>query len=287
MADSTGKASSGDPFSPPPARIWNNMVDAGEAWSRGRLSSESQGATRPRSTDMIKLLNSSGANRARGEILKISGKAIDTISEEHKWLIGIEPTEACRFGILKDPALDSEVVSAQVSGVCMATVNITDTDHTFADASDAEYVLLSGDSGPIEILYAPDATGEQECVVRFSGGSGGGGNEIIKFVILGPSRAIGRQFIGCDFVDAQVTYIGCRLSGVEIGDEVRIWDPDYCYFNLPIDLLVGLRGTAQKFDNPVTAYDAENLIDCEYEIIAEGACHWVVTSICCAEEYTL
>lgn len=123
--------------------------------------------------------------------------------------------------------------------------------------------------------------------IVIAGGGRGGGNEIIKFRILSASAAIGRGFNGCDFVRAEVTQIGCRLSGVEIGDEVNIWDPDFCYFNLPIDLLTGLRGTAQKFQNSITPYDADNLVDCEYDVLAEGPCLWVATSLCCAEEYSL
>lgn len=114
-----------------------------------------------------------------------------------------------------------------------------------------------------------------------------GGNEIIKFRILSTSPAIGRGFIGCDFVRAEVTLVGCRLSGVQIGDEVHVWDSDPCKFVIPANLLIGLRGTAQRFQNPFTEYDGGGLVDCEYAVLAEGACHWVVTDLCCAEEYTI
>lgn len=168
-ADSTGKASPGSPFRPPPATIWNNMVDAGRAFADGQLSSGPPGATRPRSTDTLRLKNSSGAGRRKGEILKIEGKVITDLTDESIWLDGVDVTDDCRFGILKDPAESNEVVAAQVSGMCLALVNVTDTDHTFAVAADGEHVLQSGESGPLEILFAPGGTGERECVVRFSG----------------------------------------------------------------------------------------------------------------------
>jgi hypothetical protein len=180
MADSTGKVTSGSPFRAPPATIWNNMIDAGQAVADEKLNSGPPGATRSRATDLLKLKNSSGAVRRKGEILKIEGKVIETVTDENIWLDGIEPTAECRFGILKSPANmgeegdeeNGEVITAQVSGVCLALVNVTDASHTFASAVDADYVLHSGTSGPLEILYAPDGTGELECVVRFCGGPG-------------------------------------------------------------------------------------------------------------------
>mgnify|MGYP003634999481 CR=1 FL=1 len=116
--------------------------------------------------------------------------------------------------------------------------------------------------------------------------TGGSGNQTIKFVILGPSAAIGQGAIGCDYVTAEVTRIGCDASGVQIGDTVNIWDPDYCYLNMPLDLLVGLRGTAQSMQNNISAIDAAELVDCQYEVLAAGACRWEVTSLCCAEEFS-
>ena len=168
--NSDGKASPGSPFKPPAARIWNNMVDAGRAWSDSQLNSSAPNPIRPRETDIIKAKNTSGAARRLGEILRIDGKAIETVTDENKWLLGVEPTNDGYFGILKEPADSNIVASLQVSGCCMALVNVTDADHKRAASVDGEYVLQSGDDGPIEILFAPDGTGEKTCVVRFAGG---------------------------------------------------------------------------------------------------------------------
>jgi len=181
-SDSTGKAAPGSPFKAPPARIWNNMVDAGRAFADGQLNNAPPQPTRSRATDLLRLKNSSGAVRKKGEILKIQGKVIETVNDESIWLDGIAVTADCRFGILSTPAETSEVVTAQVSGVCMAVVNVTDATHTFASAADADYVLQSGTSGPLEILFAPSGTGQLDCVVRFAGG--GGAIELSHGVIL-------------------------------------------------------------------------------------------------------
>lgn len=276
-ADSTGKASSGSPFRPPPATIWNNMVDAGRAFADGRLSSESPGATRSRATDLLKLKNSSEAVRRKGEILKIDGKVIETVTDESIWLNGIEPTTECRFGILKYPAGDGEVVTAQVSGVCTALVNVTDEAHTFAAAADEEYVLQSGGGGPLEILYAPEGTGELECVVRFVGGTGGA--QIIDFEILYHCVDI---FINsnCACATAIVTRTSCGGASVAVGDEILVWDRDLCWLNLPIDLLVGLRGWAVKMTND----DAYGDVACSESQEDTGPCRWVIKGLCCYEE---
>lgn len=167
-SNNAGKASPGSPFRPPPAQIWNNMVDAGNAWAIDQLSNGVPNPTRPRATDIIKIQNTSGAARRTGEVLKISGKALDAITAEHIWLLGIEPTADCYFGILKKPVADDGIEQLQVSGVCLALVDIQDVDHTRANVAAASYILESSNSGPLEILYAPSSTGEQTCVVRFA-----------------------------------------------------------------------------------------------------------------------
>ena len=173
-----GKGSSGAKFRVPPANVWNNMVDAGNAYALSKLDSPGGPPTRPRATDIIKIQNTSGAARRTGEILKIEGKALDTITAEHIWLIGVETTEDCYFGILRKPVADDGIEQLQVSGACLALVDIADVEHTKAKVAVGSYVLESSDSGPLEILYAPETTGEQTCVVRFAGGGGGGGHSI-------------------------------------------------------------------------------------------------------------
>ena len=178
-----GKVLPGDDFNPPPAAIWNNMVDAGRAWADSRLNKPAPNPIRPRETDIIKAKNTSGAARRLGEILRIDGKAIETVTDENKWLLGVEPTDDGYFGILKEPVENNGLASLQVSGCCMALVNVTDADHKRATSADGEYVLQSGDDGPIEILFAPEGTGEKTCVVRFAGSGGGGETHIIWFTI--------------------------------------------------------------------------------------------------------
>ncbi len=61
-----------------------------------------------------------------------------------------------------------------------AKVDIQSTGDGFADIEAASYVLKSGSSGPLEILYAPASTGEQLCLVVFR--SAGGGSSLVHGV---------------------------------------------------------------------------------------------------------
>ena len=142
----------------------------------------------------------------------------------------------------------------------------------------------------VNFIVAAEAlsfTCEKTKKVLVEGAAVGGGGDVIHFKILSVSPAIGMNATGCDFVQGEVTQISCTGADVSIGDEVRIWDPVYCYFNMPIELLLGLHGVAHKMDNPIDPYDADLLTDCQYEVVAAGACRWIVSSLCCSEEYEL
>lgn len=256
--NSDGKASPGSPFKPPAARIWNNMVDAGRAWADSRLNKPAPNPIRPRETDIIKAKNTSGAARRLGEILRIDGKAIETVTDENKWLLGVEPTDDGYFGILKEPAVDGSLASLQVSGCCMALVNVTDVDHKRATSADGDYVLQSGDDGPIEILFAPDGTGEKTCVVRFAGGSGGGGTHEIWFtidsVLCPDTDYVAEETL---VVTADIYSGGCSKTPPGANDDGTYNVYDFCseFNGLTPSELVGTRGKA-SYGYPLTG-------DCE------------------------
>lgn len=246
------------------------MVDAGRAHADSRLNANAPNPIRPRETDIIKAKNNSGALRRTGEILRISGKAIETVTDENKWLLGVVPTADGYFGILKEPAAISGIASLQVSGVCIALVDITDIDHTRADVVAGEYVLASSTSGPLEILYQPGTTGEHECVVRFAGG--GGAAEIIQFQPTDVCEGIG---LTCDCVTATVLTASCG-SSVQPGDVVQVWDQSRGWFQMPEELLFASVGWAHK----VKVTEAEQY-DLPFDV---GPCRYVVISMDCIEQ---
>jgi hypothetical protein len=284
---SEGKVSAGQDFYPPPAQIWNNMIDAGRAWADQRFSNGTPEPTRPRQTDLIKLKNTSGALRKKGEILKIDGKAIEDITSESIWLLGVQPTADCYFGILKRPAENNGIEDVHVSGVCTALVNIANVDHTRADVVAGDYVLGSSDSGPIEILYAPDlAEGQEypqelECVVRF-GAVSGDGTPTILFQIIRVLRGVG---LNCNAMECEVLNASCG-SGVSAGDLVTVYDEMGCVFNSPEYLLYGRRGYAIQMKNFAYRMHDPLIFEPGTEDIAAptGSCRWAAQNLCCVEE---
>jgi hypothetical protein len=119
------------------------------------------------------------------------------------------------------------------------------------------------------------------------GGSGGGsGSQRIRFTIQSTSFAIGLGALGCDFVLATVTHVSCNGTGVSVGDEVHIYDPEYCHFNLPIELLVGLCGTATLMDATAFQDGLYANADCLYEL-SGLSCIFMIDTLCCSEEETI
>ena len=273
--NTTGKVSTGDPFVSPGAENWNNMIDAGEDFANRRHNREARPPIRPRETDMIRIQNDCGADRRRGEILEISGKAITDVTDEHKWLKGVEPAGGF-FGILKDPVLDQSVVRMQTTGTCIALVDITDLAHTHADQVVGEYVLGSAGTGPLEILYAPAALGEQEAVVRFTGEAGA---VIIFFKPLEIPAGIGSA---CDAVTAEVLEASCG-SGYSEGDEVTVWSFSKEQLAMPSTLLFGDATTEAARGKAVLMKTPQSIIDDYSSILDVGPCIFRATKIFCTE----
>jgi hypothetical protein len=68
-----------------------------------------------------------------------------------------------------------------------------------------------------------------------------------------------------------------------VGDEVNVYDPEYCHFNLPIELLIGLSGTATRYKSENYQPDLDYVLDCLTDLRTAG-CMWMIDTLCCAEE---
>jgi len=105
------------------------------------------------------------------------------------------------------------------------------------------------------------------------------GNASIRFEVLSAGPFLGDLATECDYVVAEVLGVSCQGAGVEVDDEVNVWDPSRCQFNIPIDILIGAHGRATRMVN-----DTEGIVDCEDEREDEGSCLWEVQTLCCNEE---
>ena len=112
--------------------------------------------------------------------------------------------------------------------------------------------------------------------------AGSSSSQVVRFQITDTNSEIGKGAIGCDSVTATVLEKGCGMTALATGDSITVYDPDFAYFNIPIDLLVGMYGYASEMQNPL--FGSTGVADCEAEQAAQGNCYWCVTSLSCAEE---
>ena len=178
--DPLKKVRPGDPLKIPAAG-YNAMVDAARAEQQRRHGidrSAKPGFVEPA---MVLVKNNSGADRDRFDILGIDGPIftptdnLDSFKNDRA-VKGITPTTADHTGnfvILLEPLKAGKIGSAVASGVCVVKVNVTDTDHEYADVANAQAAYMaSGHSGAARILWAESGTGQKWALVRIGAGGG-------------------------------------------------------------------------------------------------------------------
>lgn len=106
----------------------------------------------------------------------------------------------------------------------------------------------------------------------------GGGHVVIQFSILYLAPYTDEISSPCEAVVAEVTSVSCNSSGVAVGDEVTVYDPSACWFNVPIEVLEGATGQAVLMQ----ADEYGSVPDCVEQETA--ACWWLVQHLCCTEE---
>jgi len=132
--------------------------------------------------------------------------------------------------------------------------------------------LTAAEGDKCYAVFMPDR-GEWELV------GGTAGARVIRFEILAAGPFLGEMAVECDSVRAEVLDVSCGGAGVNVGDEVSVWDPSRCHFNIPVEMLLGAHGTAVQVEN-----DLEGIVDCYDALKEEGECLWVVQSLCCIED---
>ena len=152
--------------------------------------------------------------------------------------------------------------------------------------ADEKTILNTDESLLVCNIHTEDVAGDDyvmtrltACGTRYVDQSTSVGQVAIQFEILSAGPFLGDDSLECDYVVAEVLHVSCQGTGVEVGDEVNVWDPSRCQFNIPIEVLIGSHGWAISVVN-----DTEDVVDCLYELAAEGACRWVVQTLCCVEE---
>lgn len=161
MAD---KVAAGQPI-PRSASLWNNIIGSANEYALRQLGQPGAQSNQPILADVVKIKNSSGAQVRRGEVLEISGFLLTAVVRESLWFDGDTPDGTRAFVVALQDIPSTSIDRAQVSGVCVALVNVTDAGHGYAVVASGEPVAQSAESGPIRILYKPSGTGEKTCAV--------------------------------------------------------------------------------------------------------------------------
>ena len=126
-------------------------------------------------------------------------------------------------------------------------------------------------------------TGLTECGVRHVLLADVGGTTTIRFRILSAGPLYENPNMVCGIARVEVLDVSCNATGVSIGDEVYVFDPDECWLNIPIEVLVGATGKATKMSGGAGA-SVGSCID-EYSYEADiGDCWFLVDSLCCTGE---
>ena len=147
---------------------YNAAMEAGQWFSQQKQLGESQsgivGGVNP---CVVKVKNDSGGNLAAGTVVELSSSLLTTLDRQHLWLSGIARAgNDPGFGVLIEPIKSGEIGLCQVSGVCLASVDIQDADNTHARLVASSTTLKGCFGGPVEILQKPSGTGVKTCVVR-------------------------------------------------------------------------------------------------------------------------
>lgn len=229
----------------------------------------------------------------RGHVLELDETLTGSDYWAYTWpsrLKGVKPTGSdVNVCVLLEPCPAKSgttiaMANGQVSGVCMAKVDVAAITDTRAHPVADSHVLASGTSGVFTILSQLTTTGEQLVLVSF-GSTGTGGAEIISFRVLSSGYFIGETDNFCLRVQAEVVAVNCPSNSVSVGDEIAIWDPGGCQFNVPIEILLNMRGTAIKMA-PVPAGSSPfcgGVYAPGEEIFDE--CWWLVQTLCCVEDW--
>ena len=172
------RVSPGQPLKTSPLRkasVVNNVLDSADAYLRSQLGKPAEGSGLAMPTDLVKVKNLTGADRAEGDVVQLGNLLLTSDpSNRHPWFQGnaVAAPADSKFAILRQPLAQNAIGFAQVSGICLARVNVAATTDLFASPVASSSTLSSGASGPVELLNVPSGTGVKSVFVRLLGGTG-------------------------------------------------------------------------------------------------------------------
>lgn len=186
------KVSAGAPLGSLPSMSagWLNSVSDMLAWyHRMKATGDSGGSGEglADSSGIVSVKNSTGGDLVRGHVVQLGDYLLTDVSHRRHWYDGTtyDAADTSKIAIYTTACPNGIIKPARLLGKCTAVVNVSDTGHRFAEASNGSTVLASAASGDIAILSGNkiSGTGEQELTVLLGGG-GGGGDVNLRFGIV-------------------------------------------------------------------------------------------------------
>lgn len=173
MAEMFKHVRAGDPLAIS-AGDYNGAMDAARAHRERERGTGREAKPSLRQGDVVLIRNDSGGDADRFGVLGIDGPVVDPADDDLEFkgrvaLSGVEPTRADHLGVfsvLLEPIADGKTGIGQVSGVCVAKVNVVDAAHRYADVTGGSAAqLTSANLGGAQILWK-SGTGSQFAVVK-------------------------------------------------------------------------------------------------------------------------
>lgn len=142
----------------------NDLVEVVNTYKEGRLFGGRRGVSRGSSGVTVQVRNMTEADQPRGAVLQLGDHLLDAVSDDHPWFEADKIAEPVEYylAVLTKPLLDGEIGPAQISGICLAKVNVGSTSHTHAKPTAGDEELTSSTAGPFEFLLPPTETGVQD-----------------------------------------------------------------------------------------------------------------------------
>ncbi len=160
------------------ADTFNTMVDAAKLTLRtGQKTGAGQPTSKPMEPSRIRLVNASGGDRQRFDVLAVATPAIgpgDNLAQFSREILpqGVLPHEVSHYGkfaVLLNPIAEGAIGLAVVDGEVPCRVSIGNRDHQYADVDHLNPSALKSCSfGSAQIIWKqhPGLLGEMLCIVR-------------------------------------------------------------------------------------------------------------------------
>lgn len=146
---------------------YNAAMEAGQWFSQQRqLGGGMSGSFGGINPCVVMAQNSTGGNLAEGAVVELTTSLLTTLDKSHLWLTGIVRAGADPVcGVSLSPIYQDAIGPVQVSGVCLANVDIIDADNTHARVVPSSTQFTGDFGGYARILHKPSGTGVKLCVV--------------------------------------------------------------------------------------------------------------------------